>query len=159
MVNSASKISISCIWSSEPVVEVQPGYAAEVPEVVSDEGQIVNAGCCGDEQVEVLDQHALPAQPGLDLTEGVGDRRGKPQNCDTADEIIDRSLVVFGVGGAGGPVTELGQRDDRNARVIRAGFEEAIPYGIPASQPEDARIGVQQEVYSAGGSARERRAS
>lgn len=119
----------------------------------------MNACRCGDEQVEVLDQHALPAQLGLDLTESVGDRRSKPQNRDTADEIIDRSVVVFGVGGASGPVTEFGQRDDRETRVIRACFEEPIPYGILASQPEDASIGVQQEDYSAGGSTRDRRAS
>ncbi len=94
--------------------------------VVRDEGQVVGARRRRDEHVEVLDEHASSAQVRFDLAEGQRGFRIKPQNNDAASEGIDRSLVGLGSSRTGGAVTELRQRDDREAYPLQTDIDEAV---------------------------------
>jgi hypothetical protein len=138
---------------------MQLGDAAEVLRVVCDEGKA--AGTCSrrDEQVEVFDQDAPPLQLCFGLSESSRSFRIQAENDDEADEVVYGLLVGFGLGGVGGSVAQFRQRDGRDARRPRFGGREAFSNWLVSAKPEDARVGVEQEIYSAGGSALDRRAS
>jgi hypothetical protein len=142
-----------------PALEAQVGYPTEVLRIVRDEGQDAGPGRRGDEQIEVLDQRALPAQLRLDVPENPRGLWIYAKNRTDADEVIDRALVCFQLGRAGSTVAQLRQCDHRDAYRFRADFGETIADLLASSQPENARIGIEQEVYSAGGPGLDRRAS
>ena len=142
-----------------PALDAQVAYPTEVLRIVRDEGQTTGARRRGDEQIEVLDQRALSAQLRLDVPENPSGLWIYAKYRTGADEVIDGALVCFRWGRAGRTVSQLRQRDHRDACRFRADFGETIPDLLPSPQPEDTRIGIEQKVYSAGGPGLDRRAS
>ncbi len=142
-----------------PALDAQVGYTTEVLRNVRDEAQAAGASRRTDEQIEVLDQRALPVQLRLDVPENPRGLWIYAKNRTNADEIIDGALVCFRLGRAGRTISQLRQRDHRDTCRLRADFGETIADLLASPQPEDARIGVEQELYSAGGSGLDRRAS
>lgn len=113
----------------------------------------------GDEQIEVLDQRASPTQLRLDVPKNPSDLWIYAKNRTAADEVIDGALVCFRLGRAGRTIPQLRQRDHRDTCRFRADFGETIADLLASPQPEDARSGIEQELYSAGGPGLDRRAS
>ena len=148
-----------CPGRSCPAFEAQIGDPAEVLRVVRDEGQATSVCRRRDEQVEILDQLTPPTQVRFDVAEGSCDCRIDAQNNDAAGEILDRPPIVFGSSREGSSVKEFCQRHHRDAYRLRAGARETAADRLTAPQPKDARVGVQQVVYSLGGSILDRRAS
>jgi hypothetical protein len=142
-----------------PALDAQVGYTAEVLRIVLNEGQAAGASRRTDEQVEVLDQRALPAQLRLDLPENPGGLWIYAKNRTGADEVTDGALVCFRLGGAGRTISQLRQRDYGDACRFRADFGKTVADLLASPQPEDARIGIEQELYCAGESSPDRRAS
>ena len=142
-----------------PALDAQVGYPTEVLRIVRDEGQAARASRRGNEQIEVLDQRALPTQLRLDVPENPGGLWIYAKNRTNADEVIDGALVCFRLGRAGRTISQLSQPEHRDTCRLRADFGETIVDLLASSQPEDACIGIEQEVYSAGGPGLDRRAS
>lgn len=127
--------------------------------VVRDEGEAASERRRRDEQVEVLDERACPAESRLGVAEDTGSLGVEAEHDDATDEVVYRRVVGIRMGRASRPVAQFRQRYDRDAHCLRASGPEAFADGLAAPQPEDARVSVQQEVYSAGGSDRDRRPS
>jgi hypothetical protein len=142
-----------------PALDAQVGYTTEVLRIVRDEGQAAGASRRGYEQIEVLDQRALPAQVRLDVPENPCGLWIYAKNRTGANEVIDGALVCLRLGRAGRTISQLRQRDYRDACRFRADFSETGADLLASPQPEDARISIEQELYSAGGSGLDRRAS
>lgn len=148
-----------CPGRLDPVFETQIRDTAEVLRIVCNYGQTMSACRRRDEQIEVFDQLASSSQVRFYVTEGAGGCWIEPQHGDAAQEVVDGSMVGLWSSRPGGPVTQLRQRDDRDTHRFRTYAGETVANGRATPQPEDARIGVQQEIYRVGGSTRDRRAS
>lgn len=130
----------------EPVNDVQAGDPGEIPDVVGHQGQAVDQGRRGDEQVEFWGRLADVPETGLELAVLAGDPQVGAEDRDLRQHRVDGEEPPGRGVGSQGPIEELGHGDGGDMKPSRVLEEPAEDNATPL-QVGGAGIRVDEEAH------------